>query len=82
MNNISLEKILSLKDTNNIPGMCVPMDTSIDKSMRVILRDGTVFKLKEYKSGLYYYDTASTNVQDRDKTNTTITPYPLLSPVT
>ena len=62
--------------------MCVPMDTSLGKSMRVILRDGTVFKFKEYKSGLYYYDTVSTNVQDRDKTNTTITAYPLLSPVT
>ena len=36
-----LAKTMSLKYVNNIPGVRVTMDTSIDKAMNVILRDGT-----------------------------------------
>ena len=42
----SLATIIYLKDVNNIPGVSVTMNTSIEKAMNVILRDGTVFKFK------------------------------------
>ena len=69
-----LEKLISLKYVNNIPEMRMHMYKSIEKAMNVILRDGTVLKFKECGLGLYYYDMASTDVQDSAKTNTTITP--------
>ena len=47
----SLAIVFSLKDMNNIPGGRVTMDTLIDKAMSMIMRYGTVFKLKEYESG-------------------------------
>ena len=81
MNNNSLATILSLKDVNNIPGVCVTMDISIEKAMNVIMRDGTVFKFKEYGLSLYYYYMASTDVQNSDKNNSTIKPYYMLSNV-
>ena len=74
VNDNSLVKILSFKDANNITGVCVTMYTSIEKAMKTILRDGTVFKFKEWGLGLYYYDTASTDEQNSDKTNSTINP--------
>ena len=75
MNENCLETILSLKDVNNIPGVRVTMDTSIEKATNVILRDGTVFRFNSFGWGLYYYDISSTNVEDSAKTNSTITPY-------
>ena len=42
VNNNSLETILSLKDVNNIPEVFMNMDTSIEKAMHVIARDGKV----------------------------------------
>ena len=82
MNYNSLVKILSLKDTNKIPEVHVIIDTLIEEAMDVILRDGTILKFKEWGLGLYYYDMTSNDVQDSDKTITTITPYSLLSTVT
>ena len=58
------------------------MYTSIEKYMNMILSDGTVFKFKEYRSGLYYYYMVSTDEQNSAKTNAAITPYYLLSTVT
>ena len=52
VNNNSLETILSLKDVNNIPEVFMNMDTSIEKAMHVIARDGKVFKFKECGLGL------------------------------
>ena len=46
MNENSLATILSLEYVNNIPGVRMNMDASIDKDVNVILRYGTVFKLK------------------------------------
>ena len=44
--------LLYIKDVNNIPGVRVTMDTLIDKSINVILREVTVFNFKECGSGL------------------------------
>ena len=78
VNENSLAAILPFKDVYNIPGVRVTTDISTEKAMKVIMRDVTVFKFKEYGSGLYYYDMKSNGVQYSDKTNVTITPcYPL-----
>ena len=37
---------LSLKDVNNISGVGVTMDTLIEKYMKMILSDGTLFMFK------------------------------------
>ena len=70
------------KICENIAGVCMTMDTSIEKSMSVILSDGTVFKFNSCGSELYDYDMASTGDQNSSKTNATITPYSMLSTVT
>ena len=44
----SLLTVISFKDVNNIIGVRVTMDTSIEKAMNTILRYGTVFKFKEF----------------------------------
>ena len=67
---------------NNILGVRVTMDTSIEKAMTMILKDGTFFKFKECGSGLYYYVMESIDVQDSAKTNATITPSSMLSTAT
>ena len=82
MNKNSLETILSLRDVNNIAGVSVTLDTSIEKSMNVILSDQTVFKIKECGLELYYYDRAFTDEKNSYKTDATIIPYSLLSTVT
>ena len=48
----------------------------------MILSDETFFKLLECGSGLYYYDMTSTDDQNIDKTNATVSPYSLSSTVT
>jgi hypothetical protein len=35
----------------------ITMDTSVEATMNVHRKDDTIMKFKEYKSGLYYYDT-------------------------
>ena len=62
VNENSLTTILYVKDMRNIPGVIVTMDTMIQKDMKKITRDGMVFKFKEFGSGLYCYDMASTYV--------------------
>ena len=44
VNKNSLATIPSLKDVNNIPVVRVTMDTSIEKTMNMIMKDGIVFK--------------------------------------
>ena len=46
VNDNSLATILSLKDVNNIAGVCMTMYTLIEKAMNVVLSDGTDFKFK------------------------------------
>ena len=48
VNNDSLSTMIYFKDVNNITGVRVTMDTSIEKAMNMILRYGTVFKFKEF----------------------------------
>ena len=50
------------------------MYTSIEKSMS----DRTVFKFKEFGSGLYYYDMERTGEHNISKTNAKIPPESLL----
>ena len=82
VNNNYTSITLYLKYVNNIPGVCVNMNKSIEKSMNVILSDGTVFKFKEYILGLYYHNMESSYDQNSAKTNATIPPYSLLSTLT
>ena len=56
VNENCIAQILYLKDVNSIPGVRVTMDTSLEKAMHAITKDGTVFKFKECGLGLYYYD--------------------------
>ena len=65
----SIASILSLNYVNKIPGVCVTMDTLIEKAMSMIMRDGTVLKFKSCVSGLYYFDMERTDVQNSNKTN-------------
>ena len=74
MNKNPLATIISLKYVNNIPRVRVTMDTSIEKTMNIILSDGTVFKSNKCGLGSYYYDMESTNDQNSAKTNATIFP--------
>ena len=67
---------LSLKYVNNIPGVRVTMYRFIEKSMSLILRDGTVFNFKEYGSGLYYYDMTITYEQNSPKKTQQLPPTP------
>ena len=78
MDKNSRATIISLKDVNNISGLCVTMDTSIENNTDVILSDGTVFKFKECGSGLYYNYVARTDEHNSAKSNATITSYSLL----
>ena len=82
VNENSLATILFLKYVNDILGVRVTMDKSIEKAENVILSDGTVFNFKECGLGLYYYDMISTDEQNSAETNTTIPPSSLLSTVT
>ena len=79
VNDNSLESKLSLKYVKNILGVRVTMDTLIEKAMNLILSDGTLFKFKEYESGLYYYDMASTDEHNSAKKIQKSSLFPLMS---
>jgi hypothetical protein len=54
-NTDSLANILSMAEVRK---KCrITMDTSVEASMDVHRQDGSIMKFKEYRSGLYYYDT-------------------------
>ncbi len=60
-NTNSLANILSMADVRKI---CrITMDTSIEPALIVHCQNGTLMKFKEYKSGLYYLDTAASQTQ-------------------
>ena len=82
VNKNSLATILSIKYLDNIVGVRITINKSIEKSMNVILTDQTVFKIKECGLELYYYDRAFTDEKNSYKTDATIIPYSLLSTVT
>ncbi len=53
----SLANILSMAEVRKV---CrITMDTSVEPAMSVHRRDGSIMKFNEYKSGLYYFDTAA-----------------------
>jgi hypothetical protein len=52
------ESLANTLSTAEVRKVCrITMDTSVDASMDVHSRDGSIMKFQEYKSGLYYYDT-------------------------
>jgi hypothetical protein len=54
-NTNSLANILSMAEVRKV---CrITMDTSIEASMNMHRKDGTIMKFKEYQTGLYYFDT-------------------------
>ena len=57
----SLATVLSLKEVDNIKGVYVTMDTSVEKSILVHLGDGKVLKFLEWDLGIYFYDTRNNN---------------------
>ena len=60
----------------NIPGVRITTDRNQEPAMTVTLQNGKFFKFKEYKSGLYFYDTKR-KMTSHNKTITLIT-IPLL----
>jgi hypothetical protein len=57
----SLANILSMADVRKV--YRITMDTSIEAAMTVHRQDGSHMKFSEYKSGLYYFDTAAVTTQ-------------------
>ena len=71
----SLANILSMASVRKL---CrITMDTSVDSAIHVHRRDGTLMTFTEYKSGLYFFDTSTTN----NVPNTPVTDYLLLNTV-
>ena len=70
-----LATVISLKDLNNVAGVCVTMDKFMAKAMNVILSDGTFFKVKECGSRLFYYDIENIDEKNCAKT---MKNYPLI----
>jgi hypothetical protein len=62
-NTESLANILSMVELRKV---ChITMVTSVEASMDVHRRDGSIMKFREYKSGLYYYDTGQPTAPDK-----------------
>jgi hypothetical protein len=62
----SLANILSMAEVRRV---CrITMDTSVEASMDVHRRDGSIMKFREYQTGLYYYDTGQAE-QSQQTTN-------------
>ena len=56
-NQRSMATILQFKEVADIPGVRITTDTDQERTMTVTIQNGKLFKLKECKSGIYYYDT-------------------------
>ena len=54
----SMANILSMKDVINLDGVCVTMDSSVDRAITVQYED-MMMKFQECSDGLYYFDTAA-----------------------
>jgi hypothetical protein len=75
----SLANILSMAEVRKV---CrITMDTSIEACMNVHRRDGSVMKFQEYRSGLYYFDSAAAAEGVKDTTSPTVTDYLFLNTV-
>ena len=72
----SLATILSLKSVSKIDGARLVMDTSINKHIKLILRDGMSYVFKQFENGLYFLDTD--NAEHFIRTKTTVSNYSLL----
>ena len=57
-NSNSMANILSMKDVINLDGVCVTMDSSVDRAITVQYED-MMMKFRECSDGLYYFDTAA-----------------------
>ena len=67
-NTNSLANILSMAEVRKI--YRITMDTSIEAAMHVHRTDGSITRFKEYKSGLYYFDTAAAAPPEANDTST------------
>ena len=70
--------ILSLKTVSAIPGARLHLDTATNTDITLTLQDGRVMIFRQFKNGLYFYDT---NV-DLPKTKPLLQNYSLLQTVT
>ena len=52
----SMATIVSMKDVANVTGVCVHMDTDIERAIKIFYK-GKVIKFKECADGLYFFDT-------------------------
>ena len=53
----SMANILSLKTVSDIPGARLHLDTATNSDITLTLQDGRVIVFKQFKNGLYFYDT-------------------------
>jgi hypothetical protein len=68
-NTESLANILSRAELRKV---CrITMDTSVEASMDVHRQDGSIMKFREYKSGLYTYDTEQPTAHDNHSSSPT-----------
>jgi hypothetical protein len=68
-NTKSLANILPMAEVRKV---CrITMDTSVEALMDVRRRDGSIMKFREYKSGLYYYDTGQPTAPDNHSSSPT-----------
>ena len=58
--------ILSLKSVSDIPGVSITLDTNVNKNINLSLKDGRTFVFKQYKTGLYFFDTNKSVEMDKN----------------
>ena len=78
--NNSMKMILSLKSVSEIPGERLMMDTAVNKSIALQLKDGRMFVFDQYQNGLYYFDANTTVTSSKNKAE--LNNYSLLQTVT
>ena len=73
----SMATILSLKSVANIPSARITMDTGESTDIILTLEDGRIFRFKQYRNGLYFFDTNTVN----NETNAQLSNYSLVHTV-
>ena len=63
----SIANILSFKEVASVPGVCITMDTAMERAIFVTLPDGRKIKFKECDIGLYYFDAKDEAELPKDK---------------
>ena len=76
----SMANILSFWSVANMEGTRITMDTQFGNSIHVLLANGNKYEFKQYKNGLYYFDTQE-NSSGNDKTKDQVINYLLLQTV-